>query len=490
MEILLTADRTLMSTYHDNEFIGFGTTAPPYILPEWLYKALFFPPLPTRDGIPTFAPYGLRKIEAQLINEGFDVLTVDSDSLKRYLDEAKVLAIHVMDPFGLGPSSTTLSRILKTGETYSSKYFRAVLEKPEIKKAQKRGLKIIIGGPGAWQLKYRPKFLEEHQIDCVIEGEAERIIGDLFRRALKGDELPRFYEVGIKEVPSLEEIPDIRRPSINGLIEIGRGCCRGCDFCQVTLRPLRWYPLEKIERELKLNTRTGIRHMIFHAEDVLLYGSKNTIPNREKILELSKLGKKYALYVNWSHASMAATAADTKLMEETAEILIDETQETFGAEIGIETGSGELVKKAMRAKAHPFKPEQWPEVVKTAAGVMTDNNFVPACTLIVGLPQETDDDVVKTIELMDDLKDFKSLIVPLFFVPVGRLKDEDWFRTERLSDLHKELLLACMRHDVRWVYDLLQTNLKGKWYRGFVNPLYRLFIRLVKRKARKAGLVF
>ena len=37
------------------------------------------------------------------------------------------------------------------------------------------------------------------------------------------------------ETPSLEEIPDITKPSINGLIEIGRGCCRGCQFCNVTL---------------------------------------------------------------------------------------------------------------------------------------------------------------------------------------------------------------------------------------------------------------
>ena len=42
-EILLTADRTLMSSYHDNEFLGFGTCAPLNFIPEWLYSFLFFP---------------------------------------------------------------------------------------------------------------------------------------------------------------------------------------------------------------------------------------------------------------------------------------------------------------------------------------------------------------------------------------------------------------------------------------------------------------
>ena len=43
-EIILTADRTLMSDYRGNEFIGFGSTAPPNLLPDWFYKLLFFPP--------------------------------------------------------------------------------------------------------------------------------------------------------------------------------------------------------------------------------------------------------------------------------------------------------------------------------------------------------------------------------------------------------------------------------------------------------------
>ncbi|RLI20622.1 radical SAM protein, partial [Candidatus Bathyarchaeota archaeon] len=92
----MTADRTLMSNYHQNEFLGFGTTAPPNVVPEWFFKLLFFPPIKNVDGIPLEAPYGLRKIEAQLLNEGFEVLTVDPDHLKRYISDAKVLGIHVM----------------------------------------------------------------------------------------------------------------------------------------------------------------------------------------------------------------------------------------------------------------------------------------------------------------------------------------------------------------------------------------------------------
>jgi len=484
MSVVLTADRTLMSNYHNNEFAGFATTAPPNVVPEWVFKEIFFPPIKNDKGIPSEAPYGLRKIEAQLTNEGFHVLTVDPEYLNRYLTKAKVLGVHVMDPFGLGPSSTTFARILKTGEPYLAKYFRIMLENPEVKKAKKRGLKIIVGGPGTWQFRYRPKFLDEHGIDCVIEGEAEKIVGKLFEKALNGEELPRFCNVDIKEVPSIREIPEIKNPSVNGLIEVGRGCCRGCQFCDVTLRPLRWYPYEKIKRELQVNISAGKNWGILHAEDVLLYGSKNTIPNRDKILKLHKLCKRLLTGVSWSHASMAAVVAGSKLVKELSEIIVDEKQLYWGAEMGIETGSPDLIKKAMPAKAHPFKPEEWPEVVKTASGIMMDSHLIPACTLVTGLPQETEDDIVKSIELVEDLKDFQSVIVPLFFVPLGRLKDRDWFKLEQMSDLHRQLFIACLRHDIYWTKKIMRSYFKGYIYKLFLSPLYELFIWLVEHKAK------
>ncbi|MEM2953435.1 MAG: radical SAM protein, partial [Candidatus Bathyarchaeia archaeon] len=373
-----------MSDYHRNEFLGFGTCAPPNVIPNWLYSFLFFPPIKTRKGVPIAAPYGLRKIEAQLLSEGFDVLTVDPGCVEKYIDKAKVLGIHVMDPFGLGPASSTFAAILKK-EPFLAQNFRSLLENPAVKKAKNRGLKIIVGGSGVWQFRYRQKFVEEHGIDCIIEGEAEKVIGKIMRAALKNESLPRYYEVSIEETPSLNEIPNIVNPSINGLVEVGRGCCRGCKFCSVTLRPLRWYPLEKILHEINVNFKNGYtRGACLHAEDVMLYGSKNTLPNDEKLIKLHEtVIKKYQGDISWSHCSLAAVASKPKLFLQIAEIILQK-QPWWGAEVGIETGSPELARKVMPAKAHPFKPEEWPEIVRTGMGLMHDSNLIPACTLIVG----------------------------------------------------------------------------------------------------------
>ena len=484
-KVVLTADRTLMSNYHHNEFVGFGACAPPNFIPDWLYSWLFFPPIKTYDGVPVAAPYGLRKIEAQLLREGFDVVTVDQDYLAKYIDDAKVLCIHVMDPFGLGPASSTLASILKK-EPFLSQYFRALMEKPEIGRAKKHGLKIIVGGPGVWQFTHRPEFVKKYGIDCMIEGEAEKVIGKVVRAALNKEGLPQYYEVPIEETPSLEEIPDIVAPSINGMVEIGRGCCRGCKFCSVTLRPLRWYPYEKILKEIEVNTKIG-KEALLHAEDVMLYGSKNTIPDDEKLIKLHGTVLEKCEGIGWSHCFLAAVASKPRLFSKIAEIMLQK-QSWWGAEVGIETGSPELTKKIMPAKAHPFKPEEWPDVVRTGMGLMHDNKLIPACTLIVGVPGETEDDIIKTIELVDDLKEIRSLIVPLFFVPMGRLKDDNWFEETEANKLHQELLIRCLKHDFYWIDNIIDLAFKGKWYAKLLRPFYRLFVEVIRYKAKKAGI--
>ena len=162
-----------------------------------------------------------------------------------------------------------------------------------------------------------------------------------------------------------------------------------------------------------------------------------------------------------------------------------EKQTWWGAEVGIETGSPEVAKKIMPAKAHPFKADNWHDVVVDGMGLMHDNKLVPACTLIVGLPDEREEDVIKTMDLVADLKDMRSLIVPLFFVPLGKLKSEDWFTDTQLNKLHKQLLIQCAEHDFRWVDNLLDWTFSGKWYSRIMKDFYKGFSAIAKHKVRQ-----
>ena len=182
---MLTTDRPLISNYHNNEFLGFGTTAPPNVVPERFFKALFFPPIKTVKGIPTKALYELRKIEAQLLNEGFKVLTVDPDNLKSYIDKTNVLDICIICPLNIGSASSIFAKFLKTREPYVAKHFRLLLEKLEVKEAKRRGPKIIAGSPSVWQLKLNPIFMDTHGIVCIIDGEAEKLSEEFLKLQLR-----------------------------------------------------------------------------------------------------------------------------------------------------------------------------------------------------------------------------------------------------------------------------------------------------------------
>ncbi|HEC77095.1 MAG TPA: hypothetical protein ENI33_07560 [Thermoplasmatales archaeon] len=120
---------------------------------------------------------------------------------------------------------------------------------------------------------------------------------------------------------------------------------------------------------------------------------------------------------------------------------------------------------------------------------MEDCHLIPACTLITGLPEETEDDIIKTIELVDELKDFPSLIVPLFFVPMGKLRDKEWFKKEQLSEVQEDLLTACLHHDIKWVKRIGEIYFGRSIFHQFIKPLYYLFIKLVEWQGKRKGVL-
>ena len=418
-------------------------------------------------GRPRVAPYGFRKIEARLQEAGFNAAIVDPDHLHKHLDTMKVLLLSHHDYFAYGPPSSEWWLI--TGqEPVNRKSFRRLMESPVVREAKKRGVKIIAGGPGAWQWLWELEFWKKWGVDTVVDGEGERVVVGLVEKALRGEELPKYVYVAPSNAPTIDEIPVIRGASVNGLVEIMRGCPRGCRFCSVTLRPLRFMPIEKILREIEVNLRAGIKNVILHSEDVLLYGADGIRPRPEPLLKLhSEVARKIPGTITWAHASLSAV----KYAEENYRLIsmlmemLSEKQEMLGVEVGIETGSISLAKKIMPAKALPYKAEDWSEIVKDAFAIMHDNRVVPAATFIIGLPEETPDDVMKTAELIDDLKGYRSLIVPMFFVPMGVLKNMEKFRRDLITREHVEVMKACLRHNLYWARDIItKYYLKGLRY--------------------------
>ena len=488
-DYILTSDRTMMTDHHGKEFLGFLATGPAYFLPESLWYYICCPkPKVDEEGKPVIAPYGLRKIEAALIDAGFNAAIIDPDHIDKHIRHAKAILIGHHDFFAYGPPSSEWWLI--TGkEPVNRKSLMRLMRKIAALK-RKYGFKIIVGGPAAWQWLWEPELWEKWGIDTVIDGEAELIIKDIAQKVLNNDELPRYVYVGPNDVPRIEDIPIIKGASVNGLIEVMRGCPRGCKFCSVTLRPLRFIPLEMIEKEIIVNVRAGVRHGIIHSEDVLLYGAKGVIPQEEPLLKLHEVFLKYFNDIAWAHASLAATVVaerNGKIIGKIVDMVYSKTsQNHIGVEVGIETGSPRLAKIIMPAKSAPYPPERWPEIVEEAFAIMHDYKIIPAATFILNLPGETPDDVIKTVELIERLKPYRSLIVPMFFVPMGGLKGEkNIIAKVKVTREHVEALKAALYHTTFWAKDIMEKfYISGMKY-ALIRRLLNTFIDKVLAKAEE-----
>ncbi|MEM3439155.1 MAG: radical SAM protein, partial [Thermoplasmata archaeon] len=192
------------------------------------------------------------------------------------------------------------------------------------------------------------------------------------------------------------------------------------------------------------------------------------------------------------HSSLAAILAgekNDKMLTRISEI-IKKDQDWWGAEIGVETGSPRLAEIIMPNKAKPFNTKDWPEVVVEAAGIMQDAGLIPAMTLIVGLPEETEEDVIKTIELVERLWDFKALIMPMFFVPMGILKNKDWYRAYELTETQQELLKLCLSHGVRQGKRILNNYFNEHLYYYLIYPFYWSFIKTIEIIAKRKNYLY
>ncbi|MFX0168015.1 MAG: B12-binding domain-containing radical SAM protein [Candidatus Hodarchaeota archaeon] len=464
-KVVLTASLAEMAGWDADPFIAFAGGFPGRLFPTFLLRQLYKPDPPNPDHSAPFAPYGLRKIEAALLENGFDendVITVHPSQLKYVMGpNTKVVGLSSMDPLGMAYVSLTYTSLTGLGGVPATGLeFWRLTQNPTLKT---HTAPKILGGAGSWQLK-NPKFQKEFGIDCIVMGEAERTAPKIFEKALRGEKLPRIIKA---ERPTDEDIPVIRHGAIYGAVEVSRGCGRGCQFCSPTMKYRRNFPIDKVLQEVRANLRCGADMILLNTDDVFLYGSKERfLPNRKAVLDLYRAvaAEPGVKVVQTAHASLAPAIIDPQMVQEIAEIVADKCRYEYQGkpvvtvEVGVETGSPRLMQEHMRGKALPYDVSQWPDIVCEAYGILNDANWVPLCTLVTGLPKETEEDVLHTLDLIHRMRRFKTFFVPLFFVSLEdcALRKEKTLNLRRLTELQWEMFIECWDHNLlHWRDDWL-----------------------------------
>ncbi len=454
---VLAADYTLMTDYRGVPLATFFSCIPTdYWHSRLVYRILADPPKLDANGQPIRAPYGLRKVEAGLVKAvGRDEVVVAPPQLvDRYItDDTEVVGLHTMDPLGLGPVSMsfTMGGVLTP---YTKAKFLELAAK-----AQRPGrkYKVILGGPGAWQFDNRPGLQEELGIDHLVYGECDHFIADIFDQVRTGS-APPVLRFNNRTAPRVEEVPKILGPTMHNMVEVMRGCGRGCEFCEVTLRRPRYFPLDFISEEIAQVTKAPDSSSIqLHSDDIFLYRLENWKtfePNEDAVKELFThvMGLPGVDHCYPTHGTVSAAVTNPGLIEDLSQIVHAGPDKWIGIQSGIESGSPRISKAVLNRKAAPFSAEEWPEIVVQGTEILNKNYWFPAFTIIMGLPGETPEDAWMTVDLIDRMEQIPNghfVTAPLTFVPIGALRGEEFYNIDEMIDEARfNIAYRAWRHEV------------------------------------------
>jgi radical SAM superfamily enzyme YgiQ (UPF0313 family) len=555
-KVVLTADRTLMSPYRGISLASFFGCAPAIdvnrdhssiwyhifgnqVTPRMLFDFICNP-IPHTNGLANYAPYGLRKVEAALVRDGYsreDVVVAHPDHIERFIGPGtEVVGTYEMDPLGMGPVTMTFTygrKQMSFDEFYSRDMHLRI---KAAKEKTGSNAKILAGASGTWQYNYDPAKIEEYGLYGIVEGdmggigpEMDGAGGKFFDSLINGEmEIANpfkknKFKVEIKEFnrdnqqyhgrfihcweePSVDEIPTIINPSMHGMVEVMRGCGRGCKFCDVTLRPLRYYPVDKVRKEIEINMKYGgAKNAWVHSDDIFVYGmnprtTKNMQPNREALEELFKGIMATGIeHTNPTHGTLAGAIADERLIPNISKTIRASPDNHIGIQCGFETGSIRLIGKYADRKLAPFKPSEWHWVVKKAVKTLNENYWVPAFTLIMGLDNnETAEDSWETIRLIHELEteqpESKFTTTPLTFVPIGLLEKSSFYDIGNNMDAPKlGVMYKTWQHNFRhgiqkFMHKVGRDNpIKNLFFAGLARTLGGVPLSAMERYARKQG---
>lgn len=463
--IVLTSDLPTMSNFGDDPFTAFLCTFPHKLVHRHLMK--YLKPQLDEHGKPIFASYGLRRVEAILAGEFGEenVVVAHPNTLDKFVgNNTKLIGVSSHDPMGFAYVSRTYNSLLGIGgDSVNYLYFNQLMQHPVIRGRDKRKTKLMVGGPGTWQIK-EVNMQDAFDIDILAHGDAEHDLAGVVHDILEGKEVGRDVVMGPVD-PERDDIPQINRPASYGCVEITRGCGRGCQFCYPTMRKRYSFPIDFVMKEVEVNVRGGSKSVFIISDDIFLYEvGQKFVPNRKKIVELfSKIAAHPGVEeIHLSHAAMAPVVVDPKMIEELSPILLEKTHRSLNgkpyatAEIGVETGSIRLMKKSMRGKALPFSVDQWHEIIDTGLGILNDNSWYPLCTFMVATPGETEEDTLATLELFDRIKDKKLFYVPVLFIPIKGTSwgAEKFVGLENVSELQWEVISSAWDRNMKiWKKD-------------------------------------
>ena len=355
-------------------------------------KVLFFDPRRYKSFRPSTAPLGLLSISTYLNSKNHCAVICDRSHSKKSVEEI----INENKPDIVGISVITYSAIEDACHIAEC--------------AKKSGLTVVLGGTVAASLS--EYFLKDHNIDYISLGEGECTWLDIMNTLPQKEDFDlikglafikngEYYETPEREYIDLKELPKLDWSLINpedflqegfggkkqANIYYSKGCVANCHFCynkKFHNCKRRERNLDDVISEMEYLVDTYNVDSFNFTDDLMFINEAQAISIAQKMIERD---------INNKCTWIGEIRVDSLKNQKVYELLYKAGCRNLI--FGIETGSQDMQKILNKRISTE-------EIIRTVE-MCEKASITPLMTFMLGLPEESEKDIIKTVELVKKL---------------------------------------------------------------------------------------
>ena len=292
------------------------------------------------------------------------------------------------------------------------------------------------------------------QVDLIFGTHNIYRLPDLLKEVMTTKK--RKVEVLSEEGRIIENLPVKRTQNVKGYVDIMYGCNKFCTYCIVpyTRGKERIRRMSDIIREVKQLIQNGGKEVILLGQNVNAYGKDLGMDDgfTDLLIAVAETGIERIRFYSSSPRDYS---------ESTIQAMLDHPNIMPALHLPVQSGSNEVLRRMARG----YTVEQYKEVFDRLKSKIPNITFTT--DLIVGFPQETDEEFRDTIALVDYCKfdgAFSFMYSPREGTPAARMDGQidAAVKKERLHELNEHINHWAKENNQKYLHKTVKVLCEGR----------------------------
>ena len=292
------------------------------------------------------------------------------------------------------------------------------------------------------------------QVDLIFGTHNIYRLPDLLKEVMTTKK--RKVEVLSEEGRIIENLPVKRTQNVKGYVDIMYGCNKFCTYCIVpyTRGKERSRRMSDIIREVKQLIQNGGKEVILLGQNVNAYGKDLGMDDgfTDLLIAVAETGIDRIRFYSSSPRDYS---------ESTIQAMLDHPNIMPALHLPVQSGSNEVLRRMARG----YTVEQYKEVFDRLKSKIPNITFTT--DLIVGFPQETDEEFRDTIALVDYCKfdgAFSFMYSPREGTPAARMDGQidAAVKKERLHELNEHINHWAKENNQKYLHETVKVLCEGR----------------------------